>query len=366
MNDDKIRRIWTDAELENALAALHADVRTDERVLATARTALLERADEAANAVMEVAGSRRPRRRVRHWVAASAVVGVLASGGVLAQTITFGGGPPPATAEAAELLERAATQTIGAVDEPAAGQYRYVETHAWWMRTAIEHGRQEFTWLAEHVHRTWVPEKETDEWLHRREETGKRSWVVGTEQDARAAGIPLVDPMAEGEWRAPCGDWFAEQEGRKPCSQGAGWHNPTPEWQASLPKDPDALYERLREDAPENSRGDTELLVYAADALRTGLLTKDVRAALYQALAELPGLDVTDRSANLDGRVGIALGMDDGTMREEIIIDPETGQFIGERTVTTKGNGAIKSGTVISHTSVITDVVAEMGEQPAN
>ncbi|MFC0109133.1 hypothetical protein [Kibdelosporangium aridum] len=71
----------------------------------------------------------------------------------------------------------------------------------------------------------------------------------------------------------------------------------------------------------------------AADALRSGLLPAEVRSALYQALTRLRGLELTDSAANLDGHKGIALGIDDGERRREIIVDPGTGAFIGERQI---------------------------------
>lgn len=66
----------------------------------------------------------------------------------------------------------------------------------------------------------------------------------------------------------------------------------------------------------------------------------NLRVALYRALALAPALQVTDTTANLGGRTGIALGMDtDGTRHN--IIDQTTGQFIGEREVNTQNRGRI-------------------------
>jgi hypothetical protein len=76
------------------------------------------------------------------------------------------------------------------------------------------------------------------------------------------------------------------------------------------------MLDRLRADAPRNGRGDAELVVYVADARRSGLVPAPVRAVLCQALALLPHLTITQRVANLAGRTGVA-----------------TGEYIGERTV---------------------------------
>ena len=47
---------------------------------------------------------------------------------------------------------------------------------------------------------------------------------------------------------------------------------------------------------------------------------------------------MTDDVANLDGRFGTALGIDDPSgNRDEVIIDGRTGEFIGERQVAPDG-----------------------------
>jgi hypothetical protein len=104
------------------------------------------------------------------------------------------------------------------------------------------------------------------------------------------------------------------------------------------------------------------LLVYAADALRTGQVPADVRSALYRALGNLNHLEISDRAVNLDGKVGIAYGSDDGNERQEIIIDARTGDYIGERQVVTSGE---QRGQVIGFSSVATSIVDRIGTRPA-
>lgn len=354
MSDDEIRRVWTDDELDSALDALRADVRTDAPVLAAARATLIMAIERA-----EPARGQRPHRPTRRWLAGAAAVAVLVAGALLVRTVSFGG-PAPATAEAVQTLDRAASRVIGAVDEPVGpGQYRYVATHAWWMGSTSRDGR-EFAWLSEHLRETWAPADPRDAWLLRQDITGNVRWVIGTAEEANAAGVGTDSRWPGGEWRAPCGDFFGDSD----CQDSGSWQKPTARWQAGLPTDPAALYERLRADAPDD-RGDAALLTYAADALRSGLIGKDLRAALYQALTRLPGLEVTERQANLGGRVGIALGVDAGDRRHDIVIDPETGLFLGERQVVTDSVGELDTGTVVSFTSVTTGAVDTIGTKPA-
>ncbi|NUT95050.1 MAG: CU044_5270 family protein [Saccharothrix sp.] len=375
MSDDNIHRIWTEDELDAALEGLNADVGGDsEKVLARARAALMHTTQQGETDMTTDLGTTTrpgkahepgeagPVRSKRRWVFGAAAVAVLVAAGLVVQTVSFGRGPAPATAEAAATLDRAAAQAIGAADEPVGpGQYRYVATHAWWMASTTG-AERDFARLAENLLETWAPADQQGEWLLRRDVTGNQQWIVGTEDEAKAAGVDTQGGWPEGEWRAKCGGFFAEPG--KECDDRGGWQHPTAEWQASLPTDPDALFQRLQDDAPDNSRGSAELLVYAADALRSGLIRSDVRANIYKALAKVPGLEVTEKQANLGGRLGTALGIDDGDIRQDIIIDPETGQFIGERQVTTSDRDFLKAGTVLEFTAVETGVVDRIGDKP--
>jgi len=82
----------------------------------------------------------------------------------------------------------------------------------------------------------------------------------------------------------------------------------------------------------------------------------------------MPGLDVTDNAANLDGQQGVALWAVDGTLREEIVIDPSSGRYIGERMTTlaagTDSWQGVPAGTVMYFTSVRTGVAAKIGVAP--
>ncbi|ONI79034.1 hypothetical protein ALI144C_29765 [Actinosynnema sp. ALI-1.44] len=252
----------------------------------------------------------------------------------------------------------------------AAGQYRYVVTRAWNVRGIGSPSSGPMSYLAETVIEVWAPQDYRQEWMQERATTGRKKWLQGDERQAREANL-LVDYPSDqagksAVLRAQCGDFGAVDTGKQPCTTPGSWQAPTPEFVAGLPRDPQQLHERLLRDAPGERRGDARALVYAADALRSGLLPADVRSALYQALTRLRGLEVTDGAANLDGRTGTALGIDDGERRQDIIVDPATGTFIGERQVLTGDDSDtdLPEGTVTSFTSVQTTVVQTLGERP--
>jgi RNA polymerase sigma-70 factor (ECF subfamily) len=69
--------------------------------------------------------------------------------------------------------------------------------------------------------------------------------------------------------------------------------------------------------------------------LRSGIVPGDLRAALFQAAALTPGVELVDHQANLNGQIGVAVGRYEPStgVRQEIIFDPHTGMVIGERDV---------------------------------
>jgi len=356
---ENVHQVWSEEELDRALTTLHSDVTTDDTALRAARAELMADAGAAQPSTVDAPRSRGWLR----WAVAASVVAVIVASLLVIQTMRIGDHPPTASAAAAQL--NSAADKISSSD-PALGptQFRYVGTHAWWMATTSAN-KQSFSYLAENLLETWVPADQKQDWLWRRDVTGKRKWVQGTEEQARAAGYPIDEAAwPEGEWRAPCGDFFAKEEGKQPCTEPGSWQRPTPEFLAGLPRDPAQLFARLKADAPGNKRGDAEVLVLAADTLRSGLIPADLRAALYRALGRLPGLEITEQVANLDGRKGTAYGVNDGDIRQEIIVDPTTGEFIGERETAARNLDGLPADTVMTYTSVTTAIVDTMGTRP--
>ncbi|XVV05603.1 CU044_5270 family protein [Actinosynnema sp. CA-248983] len=341
-----MREVWTDDELDRALDGLYHEIETDQRNLRTVRATVVAAAKTPLKVVKTAPTRPRPVRRL---VAAAAAV--VAIGAVVAQTTLFS--PSTATAEARETLTTAADIAARATDPVVAdGRYRYVATHAWWAKT-IGAESNSFTFLNENLIETWIPADPDDEWLQRRRETGNRKWVKGNEAEARAAGA-VVEEVPWPEQRAKGGAFVHG------VPEQGNWQFPKPEFLAGLPTDPERLYERLSRD----SGGGKQVLVYVADALRSGLVPADVRANLLRALTHLPGLDVTDNAADLDGRKGVALGISEDGERQEIILDLGTGQVIGERKVSDSMFAGIPKGTVTGYSSITTALVNDIGTTP--
>jgi RNA polymerase sigma-70 factor (ECF subfamily) len=158
----------------------------------------------------------------------------------------------------------------------------------------------------------------------------------------------------------------ARSEPATACSTGrwdASWQTPTKPWLDSLPRDPKALLDRIYRDskgAGNSKHG--QAVVVIADVLRSGFVPGDLRAALFRAATLVPGVEVLDGQAVLDGRRGVSIGRYETVngLRQEVVFDPATGQVIGERQVAVKPKAdfRVPPGAVVSSTAVETDVVA--------
>lgn len=253
---------------------------------------------------------------------------------------------------------------VTASDRPVRpDQYRYVETHAWWLGTFGPHQH-----LSEHRLRMWVPPRTDRDWLLVREVTGAQRWLTGSAEQARADGFDLRDIANVGRFAAPHGEFDAAADSDAdgscvsgtPAGQGS-WKAPTPEFFARLPLDHRRLLDMLVEDNPGSWFGP---FAAAVTALRTGLVPAPLRAALYKALTGLPGVRVA-RAVNLDGLDCLALVHDAGRTTTELMIDPCNGQFAGERdTLRCDSRSGLPAGTVISTTAVGTAVVDGPGMRP--
>jgi hypothetical protein len=296
----------------------------------------------------------RKRRLLRsppRLIASAAAVVALVAGVLVVQTLRSGEVAPVASAASAQL--NSAADKIDPTDQPLQpGQYRYVVTRSWSSAlyqfsgkigdlsdTVMYYGLEDTSEL-------WVPADPKEDCLLR--QTSLSTLVAGDGEKAEGSGDELPSPETT-ETRVPCGD-FA----------GGSWQQPSIEFLASLPRDPDQLYDRLRRDVTGHG-GDLnqEMFTYATDALSTGLVPADLRAALYRVLAKVPGLEITEEVATLDGLTGTAYGMSAHGRRDDVIIDPATGDIIGERTIDQDGATGVPAGTVISYVTVSNPVVVD-------
>jgi hypothetical protein len=370
---DQVHPIWTEDELDAALAGLHNDQDSGPGNLARARTALYT-ALGTPEPIMPKSRRRRPQ-----WAAAAAVVALLVASALVVRNGTT---PAPKASTAANGPQKAANGAQDPVVKP--GQYLYIREEAWWRTTFVggPNTTKTFEYLTDNLIETWVPADQTRTWMQRRSIIGQRKWLVGTEAEAEAAHVVGSNDGGATQVTAPCGAFYLSQQslsslqGHTPsCADvQASWQTPTSAWLAGLPTDPQAMLARLRHDAgaTPGTPDDARLFGDVVGALRSGLVSTKITAVLYQTLLLLPDVRVTQHVANLDGRIGVAMGIDSTSKpgvpssayspeRQEIIIDPVANQFIGERTVTLAATAGTPAGTVSDHTSLSTSVVNSMG-----
>ena len=129
------------------------------------------------------------------------------------------------------------------------------------------------------------------------------------------------------------------------------WQQPNPAWLAALPRDTRDLRDRLYDDTSGHGLShDGEVLVYVADVLRSGTVPADLRAALFRVLETVPGVDIVKRHE--DGLISIGRLEDKDGQRQEIVIDPATGDYVGERTLQVRALDGVPAGTVIGEVTV--------------
>jgi RNA polymerase sigma-70 factor (ECF subfamily) len=279
------------------------------------------------------------RRRWVTSVAAAAVLAALVAGDIVGLAGWRGG----ATAEAAEVLNTAAETAITSTDPVVKpGQYLRIKSTNVWSTDAESEDGSRYQWLDTEKMDMYVPADRTTEWVWLR--SGR---VPTTFFDDKARNyVQEQGIQAHPETlRAPKGEFY-----------GPGGALTTD--MSAFPLDAYRLLNHIYiRTLGAGQSVDGEALVFIADLLRTGLVPADLRAALFKAAAMIPGVTITEGQANLDGRTGVAIGRTEGTFsRQEIIIDPKTGQLIGEREVLTEDFGVMPAGTTWAWTAVETSV----------
>ncbi|WP_103351124.1 hypothetical protein [Amycolatopsis sp. CA-128772] len=317
MREDNVRKIWSEAELDAALADLHGDDVEEDDGLAFARSSLLAAAGagEAPPAGPRRAGAWR-------WLAVAAAVVTLVGGLGVAATLWTPNAPEPARPAAA----------LPDLDRPLApGEYRYAQKLTWLPQ--IVFGRpvqlQQKTEL-------WIPADPTGVWHRRSMWTGAvRGLTPELEQSLKVNLSPLDE---DGD-----GGVFAGAPGHV-GETGPGWNTPLANWLtpdaafvASLVPDRAVLADRLRLDTistHDKGKGQlhspTESLGMARSVLELGLVRKDVRLALRDALTDVPGIAVVPGVPGPGGRPATVLQADDTGRR--LFLDPATAQLLAADT----------------------------------
>ncbi|MGN9808504.1 CU044_5270 family protein [Micromonospora sp. BQ11] len=135
-----------------------------------------------------------------------------------------------------------------------------------------------------------------------------------------------------------------------------------------LPSDPDALLEKLYRERNERGGGnsrDGAAFTAIGDILRESLVPPQTTAALYQAAAKIPGVEVVRGVTDAAGRRGVAVAHTERSRRQEWIFDEQTYEYLGERSYLVADTADGPAGTVLGTTAVLQRaVVSDLGQRP--
>ncbi|WP_433331687.1 CU044_5270 family protein [Spirillospora sp. CA-294931] len=136
---------------------------------------------------------------------------------------------------------------------------------------------------------------------------------------------------------------------------------------STLPRDPDALLAWAKKQAGPHQDPVFSLL---GAMLVHSLVPPAQEAAIYRALAKTPGVTLTKRTSDAEGRPALSLSSAaEGWIREEVLLDPSTYAYRGHRTVVIKDHSdehmSYKKGTVADQSARLTiTVVNRPGQRP--
>ncbi|HET6998642.1 MAG TPA: CU044_5270 family protein [Solirubrobacterales bacterium] len=296
----------------------------------TARAALLERTEAAGRTGLEGRAPAWRSRRVRLAVAGVGIAAVL----VALPVAIFGGSGRVEPAAADILRETAVVAATREATTPGPGEFLYTRSKSAYL-TATPYlpagerhlctgrnpcdmtGAPQWSALRPVVRETWVSfdgsrmgrAREVSGEARFVSEDQRRHWVAAGEPPLPEAGhVEDMTLSGSGE--------FVDASG--------------------LPTDPVSLRELIEArkiPGLSGPPGEAETFVLIGDMLRGTYLPAEIRAALYEVTAELPGVELLGKVEDPVGRPGMGVAFTDekrGT-RQELIFDPETSVLLGER-----------------------------------
>jgi hypothetical protein len=238
----------------------------------------------------------------------------LAGGLIAAQTLSIGDHAPETNAEAAEILQNAALTAQEQPDVAARpDQFVYVESMTAYAVTAVAGGKTTTT-IVPRLRRIWLS-------------------VDGT-----GNGVLRERPQAGGSWEESplpgCRDGkWVEIKGFQ-----SGGCEPMPAYLGDLPTDTDAMYKYLYDNSHGDNPADVQAFITVGDLIRENYVRPQAMAAMFNAAARIPGATVIRDAVDAAGRHGVAVAQTWQGARSELIFDAKTYAYLGERTVTDKGD----------------------------
>ena len=308
----------------------------DQSALDRGRAALLHAA-----ATEQAAQPRRvPARPKLRWAVGMSLAAAAVVTGLVATNIVGFGTTDKAVASVLHESAEAAIRTSDPVVGP--GQYLRIDTTAVnSTTTAGDDGDTSYLTIA--TDSLFIPANQADDWVWARGAT-KPYKTFGPDSETAAAKAPA----GTAELVRAAGGTFYAGSPRSGSTEAETW-----------PTEPRALLAAIRDETTgQGVSSDDEALTYIIDTLSQNPVPAETRSALYEAAALIPDVEIQDDRASLNGRTGVAIGRTDGeaNTRQEMIVDPSTGDFIGQRRVLLSPESGMPAGTITTWTSSSTTV----------
>ena len=147
-----------------------------------------------------------------------------------------------------------------------------------------------------------------------------------------------------------------------------------------IPLDPDALIAWAQQGAPPARTAgerDGEAFRMLASLLNNNLVPPRQEAAVYRAMAKIPGVTLDKKTVDVAGRPALAVStVIEGYVRQEVLLDRASYAYLGERSVVTKdhtgeggtgehGTWTVKKGTIdVFSVRVAAGFVDRPGQRP--
>ncbi|MFI7116992.1 CU044_5270 family protein [Amycolatopsis sp. NPDC049868] len=341
MHGDSIRKVWSEAELDEALADLHAEPETRRDELSRARAALLRAAGEVEDELLPtLAPPARKRPGAWRWIAAAAAAALVSGGGIVA-TNAFTDGTAPADRTVTASGENALESLHGDDFPLRDDQYRLVTESTWTTRVT----KSGLVYQTHEILERWLPVPGWQPVKTRFTGTGEIRWLKGDYQTAMRNGEVLPGPSSSvtvndipppTTTTSPAPPALPPQD-RLPSE--SGWTHPAPDFLKELPIDPGKMAERLRHDGiwpdgrPSGQPNSApEMFEMAFNVLRSSQGFGAQRVALCKALATMPGI-VLETVATPDGRPALSFSVTLPDRTRTFIVDQATAAVVGSRAV---------------------------------
>ncbi|MBO2452198.1 CU044_5270 family protein [Actinomadura barringtoniae] len=256
-------------------------------------------------------------------------------------------------ADVSVVMDRAAARALAdPLPTPRSGQYIYREVQETQQADAYEQDGSA-RWLEHQRTETWQSVNGAHPDLTRSKDR-QRLPMPGRTLPPEATRMPAS---------------AADEMVTKPCGVRPPLERP---FLDAVPADADALLRLIDKvddpvdddgDGAEDDRG-ARLWETASDLLVGSAAPAPVQAALYKAIAKIPGVALVGDSVDAAGRHGFAVARVNGDERNELIFDRATYRFLGERSVVVKSGDSGPAGAFLGASAILRTAVVDAPPKP--